>query len=124
MFKPPRDLLNEYLSAKEVIGQLHQCGVRSKAQDSLTWRCLRWVEAHFELLHHFWVYGLALMVSLMVFNSSFGWVNLVVIPVQVVIVGGIITLTELPLMLLLSLLWGIGTTMAERFREPVAEKKP
>jgi hypothetical protein len=77
-------------------------------------RLLRGCDTHFELLHHLWVYGLALVVSLMVFNPTYGWVNLAVVPIQVAFLGGIIALAELPLMLALSLLWGIGAALVAR----------
>lgn len=114
MFKPPRDLLQEYLSTKSKLDLTRQRQERLNAVESLTLRLLRRVDAHFEMLHHFWVYGLALIASLMVFNPTYGWVNLAVLPVQVVVLGGIIALTELPLMLALALLWGIGSTLTAK----------
>jgi hypothetical protein len=37
-----------------------------------------------------------------------------VVPIQVAFLGGIIALAELPLMLALSLLWGIGAALVAR----------
>jgi len=123
MFKPPRDLLKEYLSTKLKLEQTRQRQARLETIESLTLRLLRWCDARFEFLHHLWVYGLALMVSLMVFNPTYGWVNLAVVPVQVFFLGGIIALAELPLMLALSLLWGIGSAMTAWVWKSAAKTK-
>lgn len=123
MFKPPRDLLKEYLSTKLALEQTRQRQSQLAAVESLTLRLLRWCDAHFELLHHLWVYGLALVVSLMVFNPTYGWVNLAVVPVQVAFLGGIIALAEVPLMLALSLLWGIGSALTARVWKSAAKTR-
>lgn len=60
-----------------------------------------------------WVYGLAFALSMAVLKPSYGWVNLAVVPVQVVFLGAIIALAELPLMLAFSVLWGVGVVVRE-----------
>ena len=70
----------------------------------------------FKWLHHVWIYGLALLVSLSVFKPSYGWVNLVVVPVQVVFLGAIIGLAELPLMLGLTVMWSVGSVLLARLK--------
>lgn len=111
MFKPPRDLLKEYVSARQAQEQARQLDARLEAVQSRTLRLLRWCDAHFSLLHHLWVYGMALVVSLLVLNPTYGWVNLAVVPVQVVFLGALIAVAELPLMLALSLIWAVGSTL-------------
>ena len=111
MFKPPRDLLKEYLSTRPALEKRRQRQTRWDTDEALTLRLLRWFDAHFEQLHHVWVYGVALALSLMFLNPDYGWVNLLIVPVQVAFLGGIIGLTELPLMLALALLWAIGSTL-------------
>lgn len=123
MFKPPRDLLKEYLSSRPELEKTHQRQACLDAVSSLALRLLRWCDAHFGLLHHLWVYGLALIVSVMVLEPSYGWVNLAVVPVQVAFMGGIIALAELPLMLALSLIWGIGAAMTAWVWKSVAKTR-
>lgn len=123
MFNPPRDLLKEYLSAGIQAEQVRQRAARLEGVESLTLRLLRWCHAHFSVLHHVWVYGLAFVVSMMVLQPAYGWINLAVVPVQVLFPGAIIAVAELPLMLVLSVLWDVGSALVAWIWKAVTKQR-
>lgn len=103
MFGQARDPLREYLQARRAT-LLPAPG----AVPPTAWRVVNWCLGHWEFLHHVWTYGLALAISLMVFNPAYGWVNLAIVPVQVLFLGSVIALMEWPTLLLLIVLWNVA----------------
>lgn len=75
------------------------------------------------MLHHVWVYGLAFVVSMMVLQPAYGWINLAVVPVQVLFLGAIIAVAELPLMLVLSVLWDVGSALVAWIWKAVTKQR-
>jgi hypothetical protein len=105
MFNCPQDLLNDYLNhcAQPPLGW----AARFDRVERAVQRVKRWFDAHWETLHHVWVYGLAFALAMYVLNPDYGWVNLAIVPVQVVFIGALIGLVELPTMLILIAVWAV-----------------
>jgi hypothetical protein len=105
MFHSPKDPLNDYLKSTAV--RKASVGATMDSMEQALQRFIKWFDKHYGVLHKVWVYGIAFGLSCYWINGAYGWVNLVIIPVQTVLIGALIALVELPTMMLLAVVWGV-----------------
>lgn len=109
MFHHPNDPLNDYLQSKDA-GK-SSVGATMDGIEQTLQRLVKWFDTHYAVLHKVWIYGIAFGLSCYWINWAYGWVNLVIIPVQTVLIGALIAVIELPTMLLLAFVWGLVSVL-------------
>ena len=119
MFKKPYDPLNAYLAKSAAQAKQQRLNASLDGVETRVLRFLGWFDRHCALLHKVWIYGVALTLSCWWVNLSYGWVNLVIIPVQTLFLGAVVAVVELPTMLALAALWGILSVGVARFWQAV-----
>ena len=124
MFKRPRELLQVQLDARQRAHLTEQAiPARQPVWETLQsgpWPApllpcgLQWRSHHTEAVHHCQTHGKAFAVCLLVFNPYYRWANLVVVPVQVVLLAPFIALGKLSVMVGLSAWWVLGSASREK----------
>jgi hypothetical protein len=105
MFHRPNDPLKDYLQSTDA--HKPSVGASMDSIEQALKRFVKWFDTHYGVLHKVWIYGIAFGLSCYWINGGYGWVNLVIMPVQTVFIGALIAVVELPTMLLLVCVWGM-----------------
>jgi hypothetical protein len=124
MFKKPYDPLQAYLVQRAKQAKREQLNAKLDIAETRIQWLLHWFDRHYSLLHKVWIYSIALALSCYWINTNYGWVNLVIIPVQTAFLGALVAVVELPTMLVLAALWALLSVSSARLWQCVRRLLP
>ena len=105
MFDRAKDPLKEYLASR----------AGSETRQPKLRKLWVFLEQHYELLHHIWVHAIAFAVSCYVLYPFTDWKHIAAVPIVTILMAPIITIAELPTMLLISVLYALVKVARSRF---------